>query len=154
MFSKKNSDRWLVILKMCDISGPIFIDLTIKYRTKKYHRTVKIGKNTIKSLETVPFTSYIWIGVINFFSHEEVEVWSRRLAAVLGYTPLPPPPPPRQQSCQSETHKSLPHLAKTQREHFSTDRTDIHENTAQLTGLTYMRMLLSWQYRSIIDLRT
>ena len=146
----KNIDQWLVILKMGDISGTIFIDFTKIYRTKKYHRTVKIGKNTIKSLETVPFTSYIWIGVINFFFPWGSEVWSRQLAAVLGYTPLPP----RQQSCQSETHKSLPHSAKTQREHFSADRTDIHENTAQLTGLTYMRMLLSWQYRSIIDLQT
>ncbi len=27
---------------MCDISGQIFIDLTKIYRTKKYHRTVKI----------------------------------------------------------------------------------------------------------------
>ncbi len=81
---------------MCDISGPIFIDLTKIYRTKKYHRTVKIGKNTIKKpLEAVPFTSYIWIGVINFFSHEEVEVWSRQLSAVLGYTPPPPPSPPQ-----------------------------------------------------------
>ncbi len=33
---------------MCDISSPIFIDLTKIYRTKKYHRTVKIGKNTQK----------------------------------------------------------------------------------------------------------
>jgi hypothetical protein len=29
--------------KMCDISNPIFIDLTKIYRTKKYHQTVKIG---------------------------------------------------------------------------------------------------------------
>ena len=33
---------------MCDTSGPIFIDLTKIYRTKKYHRTVKTGSNTQK----------------------------------------------------------------------------------------------------------
>jgi hypothetical protein len=33
---------------MCDISGPIFIDLTKIYCTEKYHRTVNIGYNTQK----------------------------------------------------------------------------------------------------------
>ena len=132
---QKNSDRWLVILKMCDISGPIFIDLTKKYRTKKYHRTVKIGKNTIKSLETVPFTSYIWTGMINFFFPWGSEVWSRQLAAVLGYTPLPPPPSPPP-GTRTVSLRLINHFLTQQKP---------NENTSQLTGLTYTRILLSWQ---------
>ncbi len=31
----KNIDRWLIIFKKCDISGPMFIDLKKIYRTKK-----------------------------------------------------------------------------------------------------------------------
>ncbi len=53
-YFQKNMDRWLVILKKCDISGPLFIDLRKIYLSKKSNDfenwTVKIGQNTQKWL--------------------------------------------------------------------------------------------------------
>jgi hypothetical protein len=60
--------------------------------------------------------------------------------------PLPPPPGSRAVSLRNtvDIDSSITSsLSKSQREYCSADRTDIPENTAQLTGLTNMRILLS-----------
>ncbi len=48
-YFQKNIDRWLVILKMCDISSPMFIDLTKIYRTKKHQFWKSNCQNRLKS---------------------------------------------------------------------------------------------------------